>query len=324
MNINLPFSAAVAAIRAANRIVLASHVNPDGDTLGSSLALTHALRSLGKTAIPLSHDGVPEILKWMPGAELVQRETDLRDFDLAIVCDTGTVDRIGRSKDAILSAPISLCIDHHVTEGEFGQIRVVDSKSSSTGELMFDLLQALEVPLSADMANCLMCAVITDTGSFRYMNVTPQTFQIASELMSAGASPAEISELVFENRSLASVKLLGRALESLQTTADGRVAWAHIRAEDFAELNATDEETEGIVNHVRAVRTAQVGVLFRETPNKKIRISLRARPGFDVNQVANVFGGGGHHLAAGCSQEPPLLPAEERVIAEIVSRLPSL
>ncbi|MEP6756121.1 MAG: bifunctional oligoribonuclease/PAP phosphatase NrnA [Chthonomonadales bacterium] len=321
MNQNLPYADAVRAIRAANRIVLASHVNPDGDTLGSSLALAFALRSLGKMAIPLSHDGVPEILKWMPGVETVETETSLRDFDLAIVCDTGTTDRIGQSKEAILSAPVSICIDHHVTEGEFGQIRIVDSKSSSTGELMFDLIQALEVELTPDMANCLLCAIITDTGSFRYMNVTPRTFEIAAALMSAGASPAEISELVFENRSLASVKLLGRALESLKTAADGRVAWAHVSAKDFEELNATDEETEGIVNHVRAVRTAHVGVLFRETPNKKIRISLRSRPGFDVNQVANMFGGGGHHLAAGCSQEPPLETAEETVIAEIVRRL---
>src|SRR5262249_18850063 len=129
--------------------------------------------------------------------------------------------------------------------------------------------------------------------------------------------PAAISELVFENRSYASVKLLGRALDSLQVSDNGSVAWAHVKASDFAELNATDEETEGIVNHVRAIRGAQVGVLFREIPGKKVRISLRSRDGYDVNRVANAFGGGGHRLAAGCSLEPPLERVETQVLTEV-------
>jgi phosphoesterase RecJ-like protein len=312
---------AAEAIRSANRIVLAGHINPDGDTLGSNLALTHALRAMGKTAIPLSHDGVPDIYRWMPGQEWVLRDTEERDFDLAIVCDTGTADRIGRARAAIESAPASINIDHHVAEGEFGQIRVVNTKASATGELIFALLQELGAEITPEIAQCLMCAIVTDTGSFKYMNVTPTTFHIAGELMSAGASPAVISELVFENRTYGSVKLLGRALDSLQMAADGQVAWAHVRAEDFQELNTTDEETEGIVNHVRAIKTAQVGVLFREIPGKKVRISLRSRDGYDVNKVARVFGGGGHHLAAGCSMDPPLAEAEKLVIAEVIRQL---
>jgi bifunctional oligoribonuclease and PAP phosphatase NrnA len=308
---------AAEAIRAANKIVLASHINPDGDTLGSSLAIAHALRAMGKLALPLSHDGVPDIYRWMPGQEWVERETEDRDFDLAIVCDTGTADRIGRARPAVESARTSICIDHHVSEGEFGQIRVVDSKAAATGELVYALLQELKVPLNKAVADCLLAAIITDTGSFRYMNVTPNTFRVAGALMRAGACPAAIGELVFENRSYASVKLLGRALDSLKLTHCGRIAWAHVSAQDFEELGATDEETEGIVNHVRAVKTAQVGALFREVPGKKVRISLRARDGYDVNRVAQAFGGGGHKLAAGCSLDPPLDEAERLVVAEI-------
>lgn len=308
---------AAEALQKASRIVLASHVNPDGDTLGSSLALAHALRTLGKEAIPLSHDGVPDILRWMPGTEWVQQETDRTDFELAVVCDTGTADRIGRARPVIEGAPLRLTIDHHVAEGDFGDIRLVDARAAATGELVFSLLREMGAPITEEIAQCLLAAIITDTGSFRYMNVTPETFEIAGELMTYGACPARIADLVFDCRSFASLKLLGRALDSLQTTPDGRVAWAHIRASDFADLNATDEETEGIVTHVRAVQGVEVGALFREIPGKKVRISLRAREGSDVNKVANVFGGGGHRLAAGCSLDPPLEEVERAVITEI-------
>lgn len=316
-SMNPDLRAAADAVRRARKIVLATHVNPDGDTLGSALALAHAFRRISKRVTVLSHDGVPEIYRWMPDVDCVERETSARDFDLAIVCDTGTLDRVGRARPAIESAPVSLNIDHHTSEGDFGQIRVVDSKAAATGELIYALLRTLRCDVDKAIADCLLCAIITDTGSFRYMNVTPNTFRIAGVLMRRGACPAAISELVFENRSLASVKLLGRALDSLRTTPDGRISWAHIRAQDYADFNATDEETEGIVNHVRAVRGSLAAALFREIPDKKVRISLRSRDGFDVNQVAQVFGGGGHRLAAGCSLDPPLDDAERAVVAEI-------
>ncbi len=318
---NLAIAQAAEAINSAKSIVLSCHINPDGDALGSMLGLVHALKALGKDVVPVSHDGVPDIYLWMPGAEFVVRDCDRRDFDLAIVCDTGTTDRIGRAAEAIKSAPASINIDHHVAEGDFGKIRIVDTKASATGELVYRILVEMNTSVTKSIAECLMCAIITDTGSFRYLNTTAETFEIASHLMKCGAVPADISELVFENRTLGSVKLLGRALDSLQLTANGKVAWAHVTAQDFADLDAADAETEGIVNHVRAVRTAQVGVLFREIPGKKVRISLRSREGFDVNKVAQVFGGGGHHLAAGCSAESPLVDAEAAVIAEVVRHL---
>lgn len=317
------YKPAAEAIAKADKIVLACHVNPDGDTLGSALALAHALKRSGKRAIVLSHDGVPDIYQWMPGAEWVLPETDDRDFDLSIVCDTGTSERVGRAKETVESARMTMNIDHHVAEGEFGRIRVVNSKAAATGELVHGLLKAMGAEVDKKIAECLMCAIVTDTGSFRYMNVTPHTFKVAGELMAAGAWPATISELVFENRSLASIKLMGRALGSLRVSDDGRIAWAHIRARDYDEMGATDEDSEGVVGHVRAVKGASVGLLFREIPGKKIRISLRSREGYDVNAVARVFGGGGHKLAAGCSIDSPLEEAERMVLAEAVKHLPA-
>jgi len=321
---------AARALCSAQRVVLAGHVNPDGDTLGCILALAHVLKELDRDVTVLSSDGVPEIYRWLPGVEWVQTGTERRDFELAIVCDAGALERVGSSVRAVMeTAPCLIDIDHHVADGPFGQIRILDATAAATAELVWKLIRAMETlacrPLATRaVAECLMTGLITDTGSFRFMNVTPRTFELAARLERLGALPAPIAELVFENRSYASVKLLGRALDSLQIVPNGQVAWAHVTAQDFAELNAEDAETEGIVNHVRAIAGVQVGILFREVPGKKVRVSLRARDGADVNKVANVFGGGGHRLAAGCSIEPPLADVEQRVVAETVRQLSSL
>jgi len=318
---------AVAAIRTAHRIVLASHVNPDGDALGCILALTHALRSLGKDVVPLSQDGVPEIYRWLPGAEWIEAQTERRDFELAIVCDAGVMERTGlKVRPTLESAPCLMDIDHHISDGTFGDIQILDSTAAATAELIWDLITALEADAmqtlaTKDVAICLMTGLITDTGSFRFPNVTPRTFQLAAQLQELGAIPAPITELVFENRTYGSVKMLGRALDAMQLTTDGRIGWSHITAKDFSELNATDAETEGIVNHIRAVTTVQVGILFREVPGSKVRISMRARDGMDVNKIANVFGGGGHKLAAGCSVELPLAEVEKLVVAEAIRQV---
>ncbi|HZP82388.1 MAG TPA: bifunctional oligoribonuclease/PAP phosphatase NrnA [Chthonomonadaceae bacterium] len=318
---------AVEAICAARRIVLTCHINPDGDTLGCVLALAHALRALDKEVTVLAADGVPDIYCWMPGVEWVETGTERRDFDLAIVCDAGALDRVGRSVMPVVeSAPCLIDIDHHVADGVFGDVQVVDATAAATAELVWQVIRALSLATGKELATrevaeCLMTGIVTDTGSFRFLNVTPRTFLLAARLQRLGALPAPIAENVFENRSFASLKLLGRALDSLQTTPDGRIAWAHVTAQDYEELGATDAETEGIVNHVRSVRNAQVGILFREVPGHKVRISIRARDGADVNKVARVFGGGGHKLAAGCSLDPPLAEAERLVVAETERQL---
>jgi len=319
--------AAVQAIMAARRIVLAGHVNPDGDTLGCILALAHALTGMGKEVTVLSSDGVPDIYDWLPGAGLIRNGSPRRDFDLAVVCDAGNLDRVGASIRPIMeSAPCLIDIDHHVADGVFGSIRILDSSAAATAEIVWKLILALQkatgsVLATRDVAECLMTGLITDTGSFRFLNVTPRTFALAARLERLGAVPAPIVDLVFENRTYGGVKLLGRALDSLQMTADGKVAWAHVTVQDFTDVSAVDAETEGIVNHVRAIKGVQVGILFREVPDKQVRVSLRARNGADVNRIANVFGGGGHVLAAGCSVEPPLKDVERAVVAETVRQL---
>lgn len=318
---------AAETLLSARTVVLASHVNPDGDSLGSSLALFLALQALAKDVTILSTDGVPEIYQWMPSASSVMRTTKRRGFDVAAVCDSGAVERVGSSLRPIVeSARVIIDIDHHVQDSPFGDIRVLDSTASSTAELVWDVIDAMQTLhgsslMNRDIARCLMTGLITDTGSFRFLNVTPRTFRLAAAMQELGAHPGPIAEEVFECRSLASVKLLGRALNSLQVAPGGRVAWARVTSSDFESLGAHDAETEGIVNHVRSIAGVQVGILFREIPGAKVRISMRARAGSDVNRIARVFGGGGHTLAAGCSIEGPLGQVELAVVQEAIRQV---
>ncbi|MBC8104300.1 MAG: bifunctional oligoribonuclease/PAP phosphatase NrnA [Cytophagales bacterium] len=308
---------AVAALRAADQIVLASHINPDGDTLGSMLALGWGLRSLGKSVTLLSADGVPATLGFLPGAEAVQTRTDRRDFDLAVVLDAGDLERIGVSQEAVRSAPTLIDIDHHVTAGQFGQIRLLDSTAAATAEIVYDVLLSLGVSPDLPIAVNLLCALLTDTGSFRYRNVTPRTMALGGEMIRLGASPDSIAECVFENKPFAAQKLLGRALESLQRTPDGRIVWAHVTQRDFADFDATDEMTEGVVGAVRAVQGSDVALFLREMPTGRLRVSLRSRDPIDVTQVAAEFGGGGHRLASGCTLDGPLAAAEALLVAAV-------
>ncbi len=305
-------------LREARSVVLASHLNPDGDTLGCALALQSALESLGKRVVTLSSDGVPEIYRFLPGAEKVLTTTEQRGFDVAVVCDTGMPERIGKAKDAVFSARVIIDIDHHVTEGAFGDIRIQQPKASATAEIVYRLLKVMDVPITPAIATCLLTGIITDTGLYRYMNVSPSTFRLSAALMDAGASPSEIAEEVFERRSLASAKLLGRALERIQSEEDGRLVWSFIRYEDFQELNATDEDTEGIITQLRAVRGSVALALLREVKPGRVRVSVRSRDErIDVAKLAERFGGGGHRLAAGFWVEGSIEEAKEKVIGAL-------
>ena len=317
-----PLSETAAAIGASQTIVLACHVNPDGDALGSLLGLALALIPLGKDLVCLSQDGVPEILRFLPGAEMIVKTTDVAAFDLALVVDSGELARVGETvKPLIARARRVVDIDHHVTAGAFGDIRVLDASAASTAEIVYALLQTLGTPITPDIATCLFTGIITDTGSFRFQNVTPNTLRVAAKLLEAGAPPAHISENVFENRTFAATRLLGAALAALSQTPDGLVVWTRITAKDFRTLGATDQDTEGIVSYVRGVRGAEVGILFREMEGGPIRVSLRARESVNVAEIAARFGGGGHRMASGCTLNVPLAEAEQAVVRAVQEAL---
>ncbi|GIV17242.1 MAG: phosphoesterase RecJ-like protein [Armatimonadota bacterium] len=305
-------------LREAKSVVLACHLNPDGDTLGCALALQAALEGMGKRVVTLSSDGVPEIYRFLPGSEKVLTSTEQRGFDVAVVCDTGMPERIGKAKDAVFSARIVVDIDHHITEGAFGDIRIQQPKAAATAEIVYRLLKVMDAPVTPAIATCLLTGIITDTGLYRYMNVSPATLRLSATLMEAGASPAQIAEEVFERRSLPSIKLLGRALEHIRQEEGGRLVWSYLSHEDFTELGATDEDTEGIITQLRAVRDSVVLALLREVKPGRVRVSVRSRDErIDMAKLAEKFGGGGHRMAAGFWVEGNIAEAKEKVIGAL-------
>lgn len=309
---------AAQVLQGAGSVVLACHLNPDGDTLGCALALQAALEAQGKRVLTLSSDGVPEIYRFLPGAEKVLSRTEQRGFDAAVVCDTGMPERIGQAQEAVLSARVIINIDHHVTEGTFGHIRIQQPRAAATAEIVYRLLKVMGTPITPHIATCLLTGIITDTGLYRYMNVSPNTFRITAALMEAGASPARIAEEVFERRSLPSVRLLGRALERLQQEEEGRLVWSYVSYDDFLALGASDEDTEGIITQLRSVRDSVVLALLREVKPGRVRVSVRSRDErIDMAKLAERFGGGGHRMAAGFWVDGGIEEAREQVIGAL-------
>jgi phosphoesterase RecJ-like protein len=315
-----PLKQAIALIEQADTCLVVCHLHPDGDTLGSGLALYHGLRSLRKHTVRLlCHDPVPDIYRFLPGSELVETaQQPITVYDLALVCDMSQLSRAGRHEPLVRAARRILQIDHHVPQEPFADVRLVDVRAAATAEVAYRLLRALRVPITRDIATCLMTGIVTDTFSFKFPNTTPRTLRIAAHLQSCGADISAINEQVFETRSFSAVKLLGLALSTLKRTEDGRIAWAVIPRSAFEEAGASEEETEGIVNFVRSIHGVHVAMLLRESPNRnKIRVSLRSRGAINVAMIAQQFGGGGHENAAGCTLEMSLSEAEQVLVQEV-------
>lgn len=319
------FRRAADLIQQAESIVLIPHLNPDGDALGSVLGLYHALKSNHKTHLKaVSHDPVPEIYRFLPDWQAIDSDPQpITTFDLAIVCDMSQLTRAGKQADLARTARKILQIDHHVPQETFADERLVDTKAAATAEIVYRLLRAMKQPIEAEVAQCLLTGIVTDTFSFKFPNTTPQSLRIAANLQARGANVSDINEQVFESRSFSSVKLLGLTLSTLKRSADGRIAWVLISRETFEKAGATEEETEGIVNYVRSIRGVDIAFMMREAQEKKIRVSLRSRGKVDVAAIARVFNGGGHENAAGCTLEMSLPHAEKRLLAEVMSWMES-
>jgi bifunctional oligoribonuclease and PAP phosphatase NrnA len=313
-------SQAAAAIRAGQEIVVACHVNPDGDAIGSLCALGVACERLGKRVAMVSPDGVPELYRFIPGWERVTTAAAGR-FDVGIGVDADGSDRLGTAEAVVLAAGVVIDIDHHVGPDSFGSVRLIVPQAAATGELVYELIRELGVDIDVAIAEALMAAIVTDTGSFRYPSVTAETLRITADLVERGAHPQAVWERVYGQRPLTTTHLLGRALVATRRTADGRLVWATLSRSDFERAGAEEDETEGIINEIRAVEGAGVAILLREQVDGQVRISFRSKDGTDVSALAEQFGGGGHRAAAGATLPGPLPAAEQRVIEAAIAAL---
>jgi len=306
---------AVRILRECSDFLIAGHVSPDGDCLGCMCGLGLVLQGLGKSVMLVNPDGVPDLYRFLPGSDHVVKEVPAgRRFGAAIVVDCEGLDRLGSVADALPLCERVLEIDHHPGGRAGSDVQLIDPSAASCGEIVIALLNEAGIGVEPSVAECLLTAVVTDTGSFRFSSVKPSTLKAAAALLEAGASISKVARRVYETRSLSSVKLLGMALSNVRTTADGRIAYASVTRDQMALSSAADAESEGIVNYVRSVRGAQVGILFRESRDGGTKVSLRARDGLDISQVARLFGGGGHRTAAGCTVERPLSEAVDLIL----------
>ncbi|MEW6720661.1 MAG: bifunctional oligoribonuclease/PAP phosphatase NrnA [Thermodesulfobacteriota bacterium] len=295
------------------RFLIACHENPEGDAIGSELALALALRKMGKTAAVLNADPVPENLRFLPGADTVRMEEDGSKYEVAVVVDCGSPERTGRVEAELRKPPLLVNIDHHRTNGVRGDLALVDPDAAAAGLLVYRVLAAMGCPIDRDIAENIYVAVLTDTGSFHYGNSSPEAFEVAGEMVRLGVDPWSVAEQVYETQSLSRLRLLGRALSSLEIALEGKVASITTMLSDLAEAGAGKDLMEGFINYPRSVLGAEVAVSFREEQGGAFRVSFRSKGRVDVSEVAARFGGGGHRNAAGCTVQGSISEVKRKV-----------
>jgi len=298
--------------------LITSHERLDGDALGSELALFHMLRGLGKEVTVYNQDRTPENFLFLAGSEGIVRELPpLERFEVAFILDCSELKRIGKESARVGLIPNLVNIDHHVSNGGFCDVRLIDSEASSTGELIFRLVRDMGLALTGAMATCLYTAILTDTGGFRYGNTRRDALMAAAELVDGGAVPQWISENVYEADPPARIRLLAAVLPTLTFDEGGRVGSLAVTQEALADAGALSEHIEGFVDLPRSIRGVVISILYAELSDGGFKLSLRSKGNINVERVARAFGGGGHVNAAGCRVDGELPEVRRRVIEAI-------
>ncbi|HBB66044.1 MAG: hypothetical protein A2X28_07455 [Elusimicrobia bacterium GWA2_56_46] len=305
-------------IVAGGSFFLAGHLNPDGDTLGSMLAISSVLRRLGKKVYLFSSDPVPENLGFLPhaGSIRIGRVPQKKRFDAAILLECSTPARGGDLSSVLKHAGKVVNIDHHKTSELYGDVNIVEPHSSSTAEIIYRLFYSMNVHITKTEAACLYVGIVTDTGRFHFPATSPRTLEVASRLLETGFKFSRINDLLYASKSAPALKILGRALESLELLSGGRVAVMTLRTSDFTDFDAAPEHTENVINYGMMAPGVKLAVLFREEEGR-IGVTFRSRGHADVSSLAKIFGGGGHKNASGCKIKAGMEETRTKVLAEI-------
>ena len=291
-------------IRKHDNFIITSHINAEGDAIGSELAILYLIRQLGKNAIVVSSDPIPDRYKFLPGADKIISADNGRPegYENIIVTDCPTIERSGKVAPLISESKVKINIDHHISNVNFGDFNWVNPDASSCGEMVFNLYREMDLNINEEIATMLYVAILTDTGSFRYDATTPKTHQIASELLKLGVHPSRIAEMVFERKNLGDIELLSKALSTITITGNGKIAYMHVTRKMLNDTNTTPDRTDGFVNFARAIDGAEISLFFREDLEdvRMVHIGFRSKGRVNVNILASKFGGGGHPKASGC------------------------
>jgi phosphoesterase RecJ-like protein len=311
--------AVVEAMKAYDTFAVSTHVNPEGDALGSAIALALALRGAGKKADVVIRDHVPAYLDFLPyqGVVATQNRTLPAGYDVLAVVDCGDLDRTGLFANTPPPVKLVVNIDHHLTNREFGGLNWVVPDATASGQMVYEVIRAWGLSVSRDMALCLYTTLLSETGSFRYSNTKPATLRMAADLLECGVESAKVAQALYERNSPGRLQLLGEVLRSLARHAGGKIAWVTVTQESFQKTGTSAEDTEEMVNYPRSLKGVEVAVLFREITPTEYKVSLRSQGRVDVAAVAEGFGGGGHRNAAGCTVQGDLTSVQGRVLSVV-------
>lgn len=306
------------AIEASRSICVAGHVRPDGDCVGSQLALTRALKQLGKQVVCWNQHEIPHKFAFLDSDHLFRQPTRRKKFDLVFAADCASLERMGTVAEFIGSPKQFINVDHHPSNTRYGNLNWIVPERPSTGELIFALMKAARWKIDASIADCLFAAISTDTGSFQYPNTDQRTFNVAGELAKLGADIAGIAQRVYHSASLPRVKLLRHVYRTFKLAHGNRIAYFSLTSKILKQTGASRGDTEGLIDHVRAIEPVIVACLFEHGADGCMRVSLRSKDAaVDVNAIAKRFGGGGHRLAAGARVEGTPASVQRRILAAV-------
>lgn len=309
-------------IEQSRRLCVVGHIRPDGDCIGSQLAVTLALRALGKNVVCWNQDPVPDKYAFMDPDKLVQTPRRGQRFDTVIATDCASYERLGKCGKAITQRKLLINIDHHLSNTRYGDINWISAREASSGELIYRLMKVAGWKITPQIADCLFTAVSTDTGSFQYSTTKPVTYHTAGELVKLGANLELICDEVYQSYPLSRVRLLQHVYNKFRLTDENQIAYLWLKQKDFTRTGADRSETEGLIDHIRAIAPVVVAIVFEELEPDVTRISLRSKdPNVNVNEIAALFGGGGHSAAAGARIVGPPLSTQRRVVAAVKKAL---
>ena len=307
-------------LRKAPMVALFSHVSPDGDCIGSMLAIGLALEKMGKEVSFYNPDPVPSYLAFLPGSSRIRQELPCPQPKILLFVDCSDLGRVNMTRSEINGDSIVLNLDHHISNLFFGDFNWVDAQASAVGEVALMLIRRLGVEINVDMATNLYTAIVTDSGCFEYSNTTAQTHRLTADLLDKGVDLLSIHNNIFNQKPLAQIKLLACALNGLEIHADGQLAIMILSAGDFQGSGAEQELSEGLVNYARSIAGVEAAVLLKEV-GPEIKGALRSNLWLNVNEIAAQFGGGGHQRAAGCTFRIPMAEAKQCITTAIEEAL---
>jgi bifunctional oligoribonuclease and PAP phosphatase NrnA len=316
---NARFSQIAESIEKGDRILVASHIRPDGDALGSTIAVALWIQELGKTVTAWNEHGVTQRYNYLPRHELISAPDAVpQPFDVVVALDNSVKSRLGSVLDGVAKVGTLINIDHHISNEGYGDLNYVDPTAPATGQIIYEFFKEIGAPLSSDMAANLFAAISTDTGSFQYPGTDSRTFQAAAALVDVGVDVGTLSRKMYDNQPRRRLDLLRHALNEARFSCDGHLASYSLSLAAVDQLGVLPEDNEGIIDHLRSVEGVVAAVFFEELPEGGVRVSARSKdPRVDVCEICKTFGGGGHPLAAGARMRGSIAEVEEKFLEAV-------